>query len=890
MKKLKPYLLTTAIVLGIFIIVFISKGIYPFGKNSLIWSDMHDQITAFYYHFYDCFKGNDSLLIDFSTSGGINFIGILAYYILSPFSFLVLLVKREEIYLMVSVIIAIKTLFCSLTCLYFIRKYFKKVPYLLSVVLAIVYAFSGYSLMMYIITPWIDAMYLLPLIMIGLKKVLDLEKPTLYIITLALSLILSFYVSIMVIIFVFLISLIYIFVYQDNKELRKKAILSLGISTIISLLLSAFVVVPSYLQISVSSRIGVNAKTLLNSKTGPLSDKLAMFLFGGIMYLGLFLLGRNYKKHKKFLSFYIPVMLIMLIPIMIEPINKIWHFGSYAFFTYRIGFATTFLLIVGACYGYENFEFDTKITTHHQKAKSIITTLLVSVAIIAIMLLNYYDFQTAINKLSISGNHLLILILASTFIISFIGCYILLILNKKMTTFTIVLMSIITFSHIIINTATYMGMDKEQKLLTSEYEELTLIFKDYQEGDYYRVKNEVIDMIMNSGMVMKFHNWDHFTSLTDANNLTSLKKMGYSSMWVKTYSRGGNLFLDSVLANGYLMSDKKIDSEYYQYIKTYKNIYFYKLKKLPSYGYLINNNDTIFNKDNSFQISNSIYQSITGNKDNIFDIYSNFKLNNIEVSKYKDNKYYKILDPEGYNYFETDIDIKNKQTLYLEILRSLDNTTNSKIYEHFNIYINDKLYQQKAMDADNNGVINLGTYNNEKVNIKIELLKSIDLNNITLGVMDNTKYEDFIANQYVETNINYNKNKVTASVESEAEKILYLPIAYSDSYKATNNGKEVEVIKVFDNFIGVKLEKGSNNIELTYMPKGLIPMIIVSAITLVLTIILLSTKLYNKILDCKFLSNIAYYLYLFAYIALILVVYIGGTICFIISYFVTIKI
>ena len=66
MKKLKPYLLTTAIVLGIFIIVFISKGIYPFGKNSLIWSDMHDQITAFYYHFYDCFKGNDSLLIDFS--------------------------------------------------------------------------------------------------------------------------------------------------------------------------------------------------------------------------------------------------------------------------------------------------------------------------------------------------------------------------------------------------------------------------------------------------------------------------------------------------------------------------------------------------------------------------------------------------------------------------------------------------------------------------------------------------------------------------------------------------------------------------------------------------------------------------------------------------------
>ena len=398
MKKLKPYLLTTGIVLGIFIIIFLLKGIYPFGKNSLIWSDMHDQITAFYYHFYDCFRGNDSLLIDFSTSGGINFIGILAYYILSPFSFLVLLVKREEVYLMVSVIIALKTLCCSLTCLYFIRKYFKKLPFLLSVTLAIVYAVSGYGLMMYLITPWIDAMYLLPLVMIGLKKVLDLEKPILYIITLSLSLIFSFYVSIMLVIFIFLASFIYLLVYQDDKELRKKAILSLGISTIISLLLSVVVVVPAYLQISVSSRLGINLKTLLNSKTGPITDKLAMLLFGGIMYLGIFLLAKDYKRHKKFLSFYIPVLLILLIPVLIEPINKIWHFGSYAFFTYRMGFITMLMLIVGACYGYENSNFNMDLMIKYPKLKSVIITALISVCMVIVIAVNYSDFQSAITK------------------------------------------------------------------------------------------------------------------------------------------------------------------------------------------------------------------------------------------------------------------------------------------------------------------------------------------------------------------------------------------------------------------------------------------------------------------------------------------------------------
>ena len=245
MKKIKHYLLTSGIVLGILITIFLIKGIYPFGNHSLIWGDMHDQITAFYYHFYDSIRGNSSLLIDFTTSGSINFLGILAYYILSPFSLLVLLVERDKIYLMVSVIVALKILVASLTCLYFIRTYFKKLPSLLSVLLAIIYAFSGYSIIMYQITPWIDVMYMFPLIMIGLKRVLDLEKPTLYIVTLSLSLIFSFYVSIMVIIFIFLASFIYLLVYKDEKKDRKKGILALGISTVLSLLISCFIVIPS---------------------------------------------------------------------------------------------------------------------------------------------------------------------------------------------------------------------------------------------------------------------------------------------------------------------------------------------------------------------------------------------------------------------------------------------------------------------------------------------------------------------------------------------------------------------------------------------------------------------------------------------------------------------
>lgn len=885
-KKVEPYLLTGIFVLTILIIVFLLKGIYPFGRNSLIWGDMHDQITAFYYHFYDCIKGDQSILVDFTTSGGINFLGIMAYYILSPFSFLVLLVKRTDIYLMVSVIIAFKILCCSFTCLYTIKKFYKKLPNLLSVLLAIVYAFSGYSLIMYQITPWIDAMYMLPLIMIGLKKVLDLEHPTMYIIALTLSLIFSFYVTVMVIIFIFLASFIYLLVYKEEKEQRKKGILALGISTIISLMLSAFIVVPSYLQISISSRMGFDFNNLLNSKMGPITDKASMLLFGGVMYVGLFFLFRNFKKNKKFISFYVPVILIVLIPVLIEPINKIWHFGSYAFFPYRFGFITMFLLILGACHGYQNLESIKGLTLKRNKIISIVLTIMIAISTFIIMYVNYYDFQVAIETLTISVNHSLLLILILSTIVSIIGCLIVLILNKKINIFSLILISIITLTHITINTSIYLGMDKEQRALMSQYEELGSMSNTYQKGNYYRVKNEATNMIMNSGMVTQYHTLDHFTSLTDRNNLESLRKLGYSSMWVKTYSRGGNLFLDAILANKYIMTRKEVNSEYYTLQNTYGNLNLYSLKKDPSYGYFLTKNDTIFDKNNSFEIANSLYQNITRTNENIFHIIEEFDYHNIKVSTNNNYHYYKKTDPDGYSYFEKNITITNKKTIYLEILKSLINSENYEMYEKFNIYINDKLYIQKAFYEEDNGVLNLGTYEDEIVNIKIELIDDVELSTLSIGIMDNNMYENFIENEKINTEIIYHRNQIQVKVQTEEEKILLLPIHYDKGYHAMNNQKEVEIIKVYDNFIGIKLNKGENNIKISFIPKGLSICFTIGIVAFLIMILMVKTKLYFRILDIKLLSTFTYYIYLFIYLALILTIYIGLTIAFIISYFI----
>lgn len=892
MKKEKlyksPYVITSVLIFFCFSLIFISKGIFPFGKNSLIWGDMHDQITAFYYHFYDSFHGNASLLVDFTTGGGVNFLGIMAYYILSPFTFLLLLFPREQVYLAVSIVVALKILVSSLTCLYFIRYYFKKLPNAISILLAICYAFSGYSLFMYQITPWMDAMYLFPLVMIGLKKTLDLEKPTWYIITLTISLVCSFYVSIMTVVFIFLASYIYLLTYKEKKE-RKKAILSLGISTVLSLLIASFIIIPSYMEISVSSRIGFNLGSVLNSKAGPLTDKLSFFMFGGVVYLGILLLLKNYKKEKKFLIWYIATCLIVAIPAIVEPINKIWHFGSYAYFPYRFAFIMMFLLIVGACQGYHISlrEKDKKKENQNQILKNIVLVVgtILSSSIIILLTYRYYGlFQNALNKLTLSINQRTLLMLGATTFIDLICCMIIYHFTSSWKKVRVGCMLIVTLVHIFCCGFLYLGIDKTQKDLMGQYESSLEVSKSYQEKDYYRVKNLVPYFMMNSGMSMKYHTLDHFTSLTSEKTLKSLKKIGYSSMWVKTSSKGGTLFSDALLANKYIVSEEEIDSPYYKQTGKYKSLYFYELKEEPSYGYFIDSNETIFDKKNAFEVQNAIYKKITNSKKNLFTTYEDWKANNIKESKNENKTVYES-KKDHFCFLEQTIKVSEEQILYLEILKDLDNNTNQGIYEKFNIYINDKLYKEHALNENDNGIIELGKFKDEEVNIKVEVIYDVELEVITLGTMDVKQYEDFIENEKIPTVVEYNRNKVKVQVKSDKKQLLFLPISYNEGYTGTNNDKKIEIHRVFGNFIGIPVEEGENSIELKFIPAGFKEIGLISLAALIITVLILQRDYYFKLINFKILGNITSAIYKIVYALLILLLYIGLTIIFILSYF-----
>ena len=136
----------------------------------------------------------------------------------------------------------------------------------------------------------------------------------------------------------------------------------------------------------------------------------------------------------------------------------------------------------------------------------------------------------------------------------------------------------------------------------------------------------------------------------------------------------------------------------------------------------------------------------------------------------------------------------------------------------------------------------------------------------------------------------YNKNKVSLTVNGKKDKTLLLPISYDNGYSATVNGKKVELEKVYDNFIGIPLQEGENNINLKYIPNGFMSTLIISIIAFIVTVLLIKFDLFNKIINIDIVGNIAYYIYLTLYLAMVVCIYILLTLCFLVSYFVYLRV
>lgn len=204
--------------LAIMVLVYFCYDLIPFGDMTILRMDLYHQYGPLFAEFYDRLTSGGSFLYSWESGLGGSFLGNFLNYLSSPLSFIVLLFGHENITEAISVLILIKAVLSACTFSYYLKNSFQKNDVTISA-FGVLYAFCGYFVAYYWNVMWLDAMYLFPLIILGIEKIIKKGRPTLYCITLVLTFLTNYYMAYMVCIFSVLYFLTY---YFANYPLSQK--------------------------------------------------------------------------------------------------------------------------------------------------------------------------------------------------------------------------------------------------------------------------------------------------------------------------------------------------------------------------------------------------------------------------------------------------------------------------------------------------------------------------------------------------------------------------------------------------------------------------------------------------------------------------------------------
>ena len=181
------------------VIVYIHLGIAPFGSKSMVYSDARGQYISFFALYQDLFSGKADWYYSFSKLLGGPIAGLFAYYLASPLTLLLLLFPRMELVLGMDLLHFLKLSLCGLTMAVYISETRGLKPQ--SLVFTTAYTWCGYNIAYGWCIMWIDAVVLLPLIALGIRKLWGHGKPGLYIASLSMGILSCFYTGYMLCLF-----------------------------------------------------------------------------------------------------------------------------------------------------------------------------------------------------------------------------------------------------------------------------------------------------------------------------------------------------------------------------------------------------------------------------------------------------------------------------------------------------------------------------------------------------------------------------------------------------------------------------------------------------------------------------------------------------------------
>ena len=210
LRQLKPNYLAAAffIPLGAVLALMIVMGATPFGTKSMLYSDMWHQYFPFFKAFRKALLNGDSLLYSWNVGLGMDYLGLISYYLASPLNLLSVLVPDNWVLQYFSLLVPIKLGLASLFFAIFLKNIFGKNDFSIALFGGF-YGMCAWAFGYQWNVMWLDTFALLPLVALGTVYLLRDKKFVLYTVTLALSIFANYYIGFFTCIFVLLFFICY---------------------------------------------------------------------------------------------------------------------------------------------------------------------------------------------------------------------------------------------------------------------------------------------------------------------------------------------------------------------------------------------------------------------------------------------------------------------------------------------------------------------------------------------------------------------------------------------------------------------------------------------------------------------------------------------------------
>ena len=372
------YTFSAMLPMAIMLVVWAFMGTFPFGDKSLMAVDFGQQYISFFGLLKNAVLSGDlsSLSYSFTKSLGGDMIGVLGYYLMSPFNIIYILTPLKYFGFAVFLTIWLRYGAIGMAFAFLLIKRYKGLESKkwLVPLFATAYALSGMLVSYQMNVIFYDAMIMLPIVIVYLEELLDGGAPYRYAFALGLTVLLQFYMGYMISIFIALYACYYVsprlMVEGDwKKKIRNVSLplLQAVIYSIIGIALASVILLPVFFNLIESKgQVGGGMTFSLAFQINPL-DIFAKLVVGGFdntsgwsagpnlpnIYIGAlgllgfvsYFLSKKVVRVKKWAAGL--VTLVFFISFVNEFVSKIWHMGQNpAGFFFRFSWLFSFFMLV----------------------------------------------------------------------------------------------------------------------------------------------------------------------------------------------------------------------------------------------------------------------------------------------------------------------------------------------------------------------------------------------------------------------------------------------------------------------------------------------------------------------------------------------------------------